>query len=85
MHSSQLGVIVYPPQGGTEKSNLLLRVLTCRGELQLSGPGRQALKNAGSLFLSVFRRFVLRDGFFKIRLSCWSIHYWAVLSIVSVM
>jgi len=28
VHSSQLGVIVYPPQGGTEKSNLLLRVLT---------------------------------------------------------
>ena len=65
VHSSQLGVIVYPPQGGTEKSNLLLKVLTCRKELQLSGLGRQALKNAGRLFLSVFRRFGSTRQIFK--------------------
>ena len=35
VHSTQLKDGVYTPQGGTEKSALLLRVLICCGELQL--------------------------------------------------
>ena len=49
VHSSRLGVIIYPPQGGTEKSNLLRQtsiirarqicLKECRLSLPVSFPG----------------------------------------------